>query len=249
MKKKYASIFFALLILVGGVASIFVYDFYINPKVNTVPVVVASSDIGFKESLNEDSLEIVNVKKDHVVDGALEAHELSSLKGKMAAININQGTQIYQSLIDTYNLIPDESKGEFIAPVPNEWLFAVPGSLRSSYIADFYAVPDEDQQMLKQVIDEQQSTESDDGPLKVEEGKSANVEKLISNGPILKDVRVASVKDSSNSEVGNLEGGNDGRTSGVISNIEIIADNKMLEKIRKHTQQGYKIYVVYKYER
>ncbi|MCE0555321.1 hypothetical protein LQK80_37380 [Bacillus thuringiensis] len=54
--------------------------------------------------------------------------------------------------MDTYNLIPNEEKGEFIAPIPDSWLFAVPGSLRKTYIADFYLVPDKDQAVIRSLV-------------------------------------------------------------------------------------------------
>jgi hypothetical protein len=67
------------------------------------------------------------------------------------------------------------------------------------------------------------------------------------NQPIVQNVRVASVKDDSNKEV--TDSTNQNSTTGVVSNIEIIADKDMFAKIKNYTDQGYKIYVVYKFDR
>lgn len=260
MKKKSIAVISSGFILMLGVAFIFIYEFYIEPKVNTVPVVVAASDINFKDQISENALKVVNVKKDNLVEGAYQSQDINKIKDNFAAIDIKKGTQLYEGLIDSYSLVPDEKKGEFIAPIPDEWLFAVPGSLRRAFVADFYAIPDEDQQMLKEIVNEVNNEEKEEGAAKESENREQPIEtnvesdqalqQAIDHEPILKDVRVASVKDSSNSEVQNLNDQESGKTStGVISNLEIIATNEMLQSLRDYTEKGYKIYVVYKFER
>lgn len=255
MKKKSIAVFTAGLILMVGVAFIFVYEYYIEPKVNTVPVVVAASDINFKEPISEDALKVVQVKKDNLVNGAYQTQDINEIKNNYAAIDIKEGTQLYEALIDSYSLVPDEKKGEFIAPIPDEWLFAVPGSLRRAFVADFYAIPDEDQQMLKQIVNEANNEDSNkdedkEQPIETNKDTDTVLKQVIDGEPILKNVRVASVKDSSNSEVKNVEDQESGKTStGVISNLEIISTSEMLQSLRDYTEMGYKIYVVYKYER
>src|SRR5690606_30780415 len=161
-------------------------------------------DIGFKEQISSDNIEIISMKKDFVVPAAyygVKPEDLETLYGRLAAIDIKAGTQIYSELLDRFDLVPGE--GEFIAPIPNQWLFAVPGSMRRSYYADFYVV------LNSAVIDE---------------------EELRQGEPLLKDVRVAHTKDNANREVRSIENTDD--ATGNISNIEIIATKDMLSTIR-----------------
>lgn len=143
--KKILKFLLPLLLLIGGISFIFVFEFYLKDKVNTVPVLIASEDIKFKEMLTSENLAITNVRRSEVVNGAyirMEEVRLTEIFGMLAAIDIQRGTQIYPALIDYYNLVPNEAAGEFIAPIPNQWIFAVPGSLRRSYYADFHVVSD-----------------------------------------------------------------------------------------------------------
>lgn len=237
-----------ILLLAGGVFFVFIFEFYIKDKVNTVSVIVAAEDIPFKGEITEENIKIVDIKRDNLVNGAyygVEEEHLSKLYGQLAAVEIKKGTQIYESLLDTYDLVPDPSKGEFIAPIPNEWIFAVPGSLRRSYYADFYIVSETQGNDLKGTI----QTNNDpnyEGPIETTNEKlSENTYKL--NKPILQDVRIAFTKDNANREVRNTtEEGLD--ATGNISRIEIIATEEMLKEIRKYVDNGYKLYITYNYK-
>lgn len=144
--KKILKFLLPLLLLIGGISFIFIFEFYLKDKVNTVPVLIASADIQFKETLTAENLSITNVRRSEVVNGAylkIDELRLTEMFGKLAAIDIQRGTQIYPALIDHFNLLPNEAEGEFIAPIPDQWIFAVPGSLRRSYFADFHAISDQ----------------------------------------------------------------------------------------------------------
>jgi hypothetical protein len=258
MKKlsKFLKVFLPFLILTGGISFVFLFEFYIKDKVNVVPVVVAKEDISFKEPITPENITIVNVKRDNLVKAAyygVEEQHLQKLYGKLAAIDIKQGTQIYGDLLDTYDLVPDEVKGEFIAPIPNEWLFAVPGSLRRSYYADLYIVPGEKEKGLRQELtnlnepkdggnNEGDST-AEDKPIEATV-ESLDQSKSLLSKPILINVRVAHTKDNANREVRNVQD-KDKDATGNISKIEIVANQEMLNTIRKYVDQGYKLYITY----
>lgn len=235
--KRFFKIVIPLLILFSGIAFLFFYNFYLESRINTVSVIVADQNISFKDQFTTKNLKLKRINSDDVVTGAVKGISRlkdSHLLGKLAAINIKKGTQIYPDLIDPNNLIPDESKGEFIAPIPNKWIFAVPGSIRRSYIADFYVVPKKIQQAGNPL-----NSSKPNPPRKID---------LSQLKPILKNVRVAHTKDQSNNEVTNVKKGKRYDTTGVVSNIEIIATPKMLNKIRKSTENGNLLYIVYEYD-
>lgn len=228
--KKIFRLGIAVLLIVCSVGFVFFFEFFAKEKIDTVPVVMAKENIGFKELITKDNVEIVNVRKSTQIENALTEADYQSIIGKYASVGIKKGTQIYAELIDTYDLVPDETKGEFVAALPSNWLYAVPGSLRRTFIADIYVIGDEQQKIINSIVEE-----SDGEP--TEEQLTSGIS---NTKPILTDVRVASVKDSSNQEV---------QETGTISNLEIIANEEMLNTMKQYIQQGYKLYVVYKFHR
>jgi hypothetical protein len=252
-------------ILLLGVGFIYVFEFHLKDRVNTVPVIVASKDIGFKEQLTSENIAIINVKRERLVTSAyygVEPKHLETLYGRTAAIDIKQGTQIYEELIDSYNLIPDHKDGEFIAPIPNNWIYAVPGSLRRSFVADFYVVNEGKDivvsQKIKGTLEEMNQDESVEVDLDAEttvglkgnasiQSSDDDISKL--GNPILSGVKIAYTKDSSNKEVRDAKDeGNKLDGTGTISNIEIIANEESLTKIRSYVENGYKLYITYSYK-
>lgn len=243
--KRFGRVALALLLLSFGVAFVFYFEFELKDKLDTVEVVVAKESIDFKEQITADDLMVKTVRRGNEVEGHVKPLRLETLIGKHASVKIEKGTQIYPELIDTFDLVPDGSKGEFVAPIPKEWLFAVPGSLRRTYYADVYAIGDKEAMMIKQLQEDakQESAKAED-----EEESEVLVTNVAPDSlPILENIRVASVKDGSNKEVTVSEETNE--ATGTVSALEIIADTEMLETIKTYTESGYKLYVVYKFER
>lgn len=252
--KKYLGAIVPVLIILAGVGVLASYEMYFKDTFGNAEIVVAKDNIEFKDKITEEDLEVRKVRTDNVVEGAYKPHDMEVILNNYASISISQGSQIYPSLIDSYDLIPNEEEGEFIAPIPTDWLFAVPGSLRSAYVADIYAVPSDEQAIIQSLEEqgEQQSgdnneeeAEEGEGPLDTDEQTDALVQNNLK--PILNDVRVSSVKDNSNQEVVNST--ENDQATGTISNIEIVANQNMLNKLSQKSQEGYKFYIVYKFER
>ncbi len=233
--KKFLSIILSVLIIVGGFGAVVAFD-KVKDEVNTTEVIVAKKDIAFKEKIQEEDLEVVGVPSDQVIESSLNPEDMKVALNAHAAIEIPKGAQIHSILLDSFDLIPNEKEGEFIAPIPKDWLFAVPQSLRKSYIADFYVISGDDQRVLNSLSDK--------------ETKKEDLEAAITNDkePILKDVRISSVKDGSNNEVVTTTSKDAGST-GAISTIEIVANDEILNMLRDYTNKGYKLYVVYSFER
>lgn len=246
--KRKLKVLLPVSMMVLGISTVGSYELVFKDKINTTDVIVAKQDIKFKSEITKDDIQVVSIRKDIAVHDALKPEDVELVLNKHASIDIKKGTQIYSKLVDTYNLIPNEQKGEFIAPIPDSWLFAVPGSLRKTYIADFYLVPDKDQAVIRSLVQDSKENEGkkDKEPLETDENSDVEVMRLAK--PILQNVRVASVKDNGNKEVTETQEDQQNAT-GSVSNIEVIADQKMLNKLKDYTSQGYKIYVVYKFGR
>lgn len=240
--KRILRLFVAGLFLVLGIGFLFGFEFYVKDKFDTVEVVVAKEPIDFKEQITDEHIEIKNVRKGTEVDNYISATHFESLIGKYASIKIEKGAQLYKEMIDTHDLVPNSKKGEFVAPIPKEWLFAVPGSLRRTYVADIYVVSNKDQAVIQSLIQQANQEEGKD------ESDVIRTDVKPNNAiPILTDVRVASVKDSANKEV--KESKDTKEATGSVAALEIIATDESLDKIKTFAEQGYKLYVVYKFER
>ncbi|WP_281864823.1 SAF domain-containing protein [Planomicrobium okeanokoites] len=237
--KSTMNVLLALVFVGLGVGFVFFFEFYLTEKIDTVEVVVAKETIDFKTLITEENIEIANVKRGTEVANAIPVTAYESLVGKYASIKIEKGTQLYTDLIDTYNLVPNSEKGEFVAPIPKEWLFAVPGSLRRTYVADVYAINDADQRLKRDLANA--AAEQGDLP----ESAIQSIEPGAK--PILTSVRVASVKDSGNREV--TESVETNEATGQVAALEIIATDEMLETMTNALNDGFKLYVVYKFER
>lgn len=237
--KTTLNVVLSVLFVAAGVGFVFFFEFYVSEKIDTVEVVVAKETIDFKTVITEENIQIANVKRGHEVENAIPVTAYESLIGKHASIKIEKGTQIYTDLIDTYNLVPDTSKGEFVAPIPKEWLFAVPGSLRRTYVADVYAISDSEQKMKAQL----EKAAAEQGDI-----KESDIQEIApGTEPILESIRVSSVKDSGNKEV--RESAETSEATGQVAALEIIATDEMLKTLTDNLNDGYKLYVVYKFER
>lgn len=237
--KTTLNVVLSVLFVAAGVGFVFFFEFYVSEKIDTVEVVVAKETIDFKTVITEENIQIANVKRGHEVENAIPITAYEGLIGKHASIKIEKGTQIYTDLIDTYNLVPDTSKGEFVAPIPKEWLFAVPGSLRRTYVADVYAISDSEQKMKAQL----EKAAAEQGDI-----KESDIQEIApGTEPILESIRVSSVKDSGNKEV--RESAETSEATGQVAALEIIATDEMLKTLTDNLNDGYKLYVVYKFER
>ncbi|GLO68278.1 MULTISPECIES: SAF domain-containing protein [Oceanobacillus] len=230
--KKFFTIILSIIIIIAGFAIVIGFD-TVKGKINQTEVVVANTQISFKDEIKEEHLVVESVPTDQVLEQSFTPEEAEQIIGSYAAIDIPKGQQIHITLLDSFDLIPNKADGEFIAAIPEEWLFTVPQSLRKSYLADFYIIPTDEKKM-------------------VESMSSGEQEQFITNDriPILQNIRISSVKNSSNSEVETVvTEENTESTTGTISNMEIIANDDILNVLRAATGQGYQLYVVYTLER
>lgn len=229
-----------IMIVATGVGFVFAFEFYIKDEIGTTEVIVAKETIDFKEQITPEKIQIIHVRQGTEVANAYSKNRFESLFGKYASVKIEKGAQLYPELIDSYDLVPDSSKGEFVAPIPSDWLFAVPGSLRRTFVADIYAVGTEDQKIITKLKEDAAK----------EAGKEAEeivVEPPTTGAPILENLRITSVKDSGNKEV--IESEETKEATGTVSALEFIGTEEMLTTMKDYTNKGFKLYVVYKFER
>lgn len=212
---------YPLFLLVLGTSILFVYELYIKEHYNTSQVVVAKESIDYKERIDLRHLQEIRVPREQKITAAYHTIEELISKGDLhAAITIEAGTQLYPGIFQQYQLIPSTTDGEFVAPIPRDWLFAVPGSLRRGYVIDFYAI-------LPQPIDSK--------PWR------------LSDKPILENVRVIHTRDATNKEVRSLPERELDATANIVA-LEILVDETSFTLLKRYIDQGYIFYITYKDE-
>lgn len=220
MRKVIAWLYpFFLLLL--GTSILLVYEFYIKEHYNTIQVVVAKEPIEYKQRIDLMHLLEIRVPRDQKIATAYQTiEELVSLGDLHAAIKIEAGTQLYPGVFQQYQLVPSIVEGEFVAPIPREWLFAVPGSLRRGYVIDFYAI-------LPQTVDSK--------PWR------------LSQSPILENIRVVHTRDATNKEVRNSPDRELDATANIAA-LEVLVNQESFSLLKQYIDQGFIFYITYKDE-
>lgn len=273
--KPWVKILLGILTSVLTISFILVYDFFIRERIDSEEVVVvkAGETIFKNETITEDKIAIERRPKETLIDGVIKAKDVNKIIGYDASQDIVGNSMISRTMIDYDDLIPDESKGEAIRPIPNEWIYAQPGSLRRKDLVDFYLVyPDgstnfnnENGPSHVSSTDEDVYTEedpSDDEDMVYtydseneqdgEKNEKISEENLKMNTkPFLKDVRVVYVKDSGNQEVVSTSG--DGKNtnerlnaSSEPNNLEVILNEEDFIKLMEEVLgKNARIYITY----
>ena len=273
--KPWVKILLGILTSVLTISFILVYEFFIRERIDSEEVVVvkAGETIFKNETITEDKIAIERRPKETLIDGVIKAKDVNKIIGYDASQDIVGNSMISRTMIDYDDLIPDESKGEAIRPIPNEWIYAQPGSLRRKDLVDFYLVyPDgstnfnnENGPSHVSSTDEDVYTEedpSDDEDMVYtydseneqdgEKNEKISEENLKMNTkPFLKDVRVVYVKDAGNQEVVSTSG--DGKNtnerlnaSSEPNNLEVILNEEDFIKLMEEVLgKNARIYITY----
>ncbi|MGE6755941.1 hypothetical protein ACQKFO_21305 [Rossellomorea sp. NPDC071047] len=231
-------IFLGIFLSLSTMAFVVVYDLYIKDRIDSVEVVVvkAGEEIKKKDLIDRSKVTVERRPKQDLIEGAILKEEMNEIYASSAAQNIVSNSMISKKMIDYDRMIPDESEGEAIRPITGDMIQAQPGSLRRKDSIDIYLV--------------KKGTErANSANVASSADKKLTKEEFV-NGPLLKDVRVVYVKDSSNKEVmnGNPEKIKDERLdgSGKISDLEVILNEEDFQKLMdKVVKEGYLLYITY----
>lgn len=230
---------------------IFIYDFYIKDRIDSVEVVVvkAGERIEKSETLTEEKLTTERRPKETLVDGVILASDFDTILGYDAAQAIAGNAMLSKTMVDFDQLVPDESIGEAIRPIPNDWIYAAPGSLRRKDRIDIYLVYRDGSTHLNQ-----------NGPSSVTAGgepegeestpptSQQNESVRMDSEPFLKDIRVVYAKDSGNNEVVSADSKEDGRlnATSTIHDLEVILNEADFFQLMKEVlERNAKLYITY----
>lgn len=246
-KAKVAGSIGIFVVMVGSLVS---YDAFFKDQINTEDVLVVKQGVSVTENqvLDGSNIEVVKRPKTQLPDKVLTASDAEKVTGKRAGVSISGNTVLTENHVDFLDLVPDADKGESIRPITQDMIFAVPNTLRRGDSVDIYALTENEWGDLTHSENEE-----------IVKGDRNAVSK---NDPVLEDIKVAYVRDSSNAEVQNAYGSTDedtttgeeapkedtGRLYGTstVTSLEVILDEDDFQTLMSQvTGNGKKLYVVY----
>lgn len=239
--KPWAKIFLGILTSLLTIGLILIYDFGIREKIDSEEVVIvkAGEIIHKHEPITKEKITVERRAKKSLIDDVVLADDIDKIIGFDAKQDIVGNSMISENMIDYDRMIPDESKGEAIRPIPNEWIYAQPGSLRRKDLVDFYLVYPDGSTNLNKINgpsrvsssdDEVYTNENEENHLREQNNEGTVEENLIMNTqPFLKGVRVVYVKDSGNQEV--VSTSEEGRNSDKNERLNASSEPNNLEVI------------------
>jgi len=121
---------------------IVVWDLIIKENIESTQVVVVKPGIVIQKHdvIQRDDLLVEKRNRATIIEGYVQADELKKIIGKQAAQTLVGNQIISHRYIDIDEFIPNPEKGEAIRPIPNQWIYALPATLRRKDTIDIYLV-------------------------------------------------------------------------------------------------------------
>ncbi|MGE8081338.1 hypothetical protein [Peribacillus loiseleuriae] len=125
---------------------IVLWDTVLKDRIDSVEVVVIKPGIVVEknETVTNDKLLVEKRNKSSLIEGIVHANEVNKVIGKTAKQTL-VGNQILSSRqLDMDGLTPNARDGESIRPIPENWIYASPSTLRRTDKIDIYLIPGKD---------------------------------------------------------------------------------------------------------
>lgn len=114
------------------------WDTVIKDRIDSVDVVVVKPGVVIEKNgvLTSSMLMVEKRNRSTLVEGA--AHELSEVVGFETKRTLYGNSILSVRDVEFQALTPDPNKGESIRPIPNQWIYASPSTIRREDKIDFY---------------------------------------------------------------------------------------------------------------
>ncbi|KAA6446912.1 SAF domain-containing protein [Bacillus swezeyi] len=251
-RKPAFNIFIGIFIAAFTIGAVVVYDLVIKDKLDSEEVVVVKPGENIEKSkeITADVLTVERRQRKDLLPGVVLAKDMQSIIGKEASQEILSNSMVSKGMIDEDNIVPNPDKQEAIRPIMENMILAKPGSLRRKDNIDLYVVDKEKIEALKQ----DGLTNSDGFPKVSSEDKDELAATFKS--PILQNVKVVYVKDSSNKEVTDANNDDEKATkkdekerlnaTSSISDLEVILNETDFDLLMNEViNKGNKLYITY----
>lgn len=138
--KSWLKITSGLLLSLLIIIFIIVWDTIIVKKIDSVAVVVIKTGeiIERNEVITDDKLIIEDRDKATLIEGVVYAKDKDKIIGYETNQQLFGNSIMSERYVDYDSLTPDAEKGEAIRPIPNEWIYASPSTIRRKDYIDFY---------------------------------------------------------------------------------------------------------------
>lgn len=233
MREKLRIIFFGMLFLIGSV-SLFVFQIYIQPKLNTKEVVIVHSDIPKNQVLTSSDIGVYRISSDGLPKGYLTT--TAEVIGKKANVDLPKGIVLTPELIDIYDMNP--SSGQRIFPIPRGAIYAVNASLRAGdYVnISLYRLESKEQNQVQSPNQGGISQEVDNQKEEIKKNEVLSLEN---------SVRVIAVRSDAGNMVRDTEKGNtnDRLTSTErIGHLELLLTLDEAKYLETKIREGYQVW-------
>lgn len=237
--KRYWYSFLSLLLVALGVGFVVLWEFYLSEKINTKPVAVATTSLDPHATITEEHIMIENRHITSLPPDPIS--DPSELIGKEIVYGIDQNDVFSLKKIDEQDV---EIKGLDRVPIPTNWVEALPGTLRRNDLVKIYLVDKGIQNPLNlnnttiDIVVEHEDSNSE---------VASMIFDTYSKKPFLRDIRVYSVKDSSNSEVKLLNSSDKDRQDLTANpyKLELLMSEQDSVKLIEKIEMGYKLLITY----
>lgn len=121
---------------------IVLWDLVIVPSIDSEEVVVVKPNVVIHkfDDIKQSDLTIEKRNRGSLIEGYIKPEDIKTIVGKQAAQNLVGNQIISTRFVDLDNSEPNPEKGESIRPIPNQWIYALPATLRRKDTIDIYLV-------------------------------------------------------------------------------------------------------------
>lgn len=233
----------AMLLVLLSVSIALAWELYFDERINTIPVLQAVNRLPKGHKVTTADFAVVRIKSTFVPEGALK--DIGTIINYETVVPVGKGMVVIKEFFDYPELVPNEN--QMVTPIPNQWIFSLPGSLRRRDKVSIYGFPVKAQNVQTPYTAGRFSNQLQSNPNYGEIQGLPAINTVNSNGALIKDVTVAFAKDSANQEV---KPSNDKLqridATGNISQLELILTPEQFNQLESKALDGYKFIFTYK---
>lgn len=122
------------------IAFIILWDTVIKERIDSVDVVIVRPGVVIEQNevITDDKLMVEKRNKATLVEGTVYAPTINDVIGYEAKQKLYGNTILSERDVEFTRFAPKAEKGESIRPIPNEWIYAAPSTIRRKDYIDFY---------------------------------------------------------------------------------------------------------------
>ncbi len=237
MRRNKLSGIIAVIILIMSLVLMYFYLTYGQQVFATKAVLVANMDIEPGTIVNSQvHFSERNIRNEDLIPGSLCATDIANFEGKASVQFIPKNGQISSRFFEIAGLVM--TGDEFVFKIPNQWIYAVPSSIRRGDDILVYEIDSR----IDQQIDISPTTNEDNI---ISSYLTVSGITLGASKPIIEST-VMYVKDSANREVVDVDGKIRLDGTSQVASIEIVCTKDELSQLEAKIAEGKKLILVYR---